>query len=711
MGIIGSIRKHSWIAVLVVGIAIVCFIIGDLSKNNRQQTFAKIDGAEMTYDYFSSRVNAEEENLQRYGYSSYTIKELVWQELVQEQLFGEEMQKLGINVSKKEMNDMFTGTFIPRTLQQQFTNPQTGVYDVEYVRSLITQLPQLPDTMEFKQQWVKLEQAVKKERQQEKYINLLRAGMYMPKAIAKQIADINSQAKDVRVAAVRYAQATDMDVKLGDADYQNYFNKHQKEINANFFRGDNHEVRNVTYAVFTAQPSQEDMAEIQNEVNEMWQQLQTLEGTELKDFVNMHGIYDTMYYKSDIFAAPLDSIISHSRAGSFIEPQAMRAISKQVPSRYTYGEYVMGKVLGTEMRPDSLRASLIIIPNDNYNPQIGRTVAEAKHLCDSAMEQIRRGMPFEEAVRQFSADTARGGDQDWQLDGFYGMLNDDIIRNAVGNVFVYDMPEERGHFIVKVTGKTAPSLKYQVALVTKPIMPSNDTEKGVRDQANQFASQYTNCKAMMEGAQAQNINLRSDNLILMSDSLTGFANTREAIRWAFNDETAIGAVSGEVYQSDYSYIVVGLQDVYRPGKLTLDQVRAQIEPLVRMEKMGEMLAEKAEQAMANKDINAIATTMGTTVDTLTGITFRGYFAGYGLEPKANGAIAAKAAKSLVGPIKGASGVYVIQIDAANTANEVNDQTIETLCAEYQNRCRNDINYLPVLLQDKVKIVDNRRIFF
>ena len=31
---IGTIRKHSWIAVALVGFAIVCFIIGDLTKNN-----------------------------------------------------------------------------------------------------------------------------------------------------------------------------------------------------------------------------------------------------------------------------------------------------------------------------------------------------------------------------------------------------------------------------------------------------------------------------------------------------------------------------------------------------------------------------------------------------------------------------------------------------------------------------------------------------
>jgi len=56
MGIIGNIRKHSWIAVLIVGIAIVCFIIGDLTKNRTQEAFAKFDGDEITIDYFNMRL-------------------------------------------------------------------------------------------------------------------------------------------------------------------------------------------------------------------------------------------------------------------------------------------------------------------------------------------------------------------------------------------------------------------------------------------------------------------------------------------------------------------------------------------------------------------------------------------------------------------------------------------------------------------------------
>ena len=37
MAIIGEIRKHSGLAVIIVGIAILAFIIGDLFKGNAKQ--------------------------------------------------------------------------------------------------------------------------------------------------------------------------------------------------------------------------------------------------------------------------------------------------------------------------------------------------------------------------------------------------------------------------------------------------------------------------------------------------------------------------------------------------------------------------------------------------------------------------------------------------------------------------------------------------
>ncbi|MCR4828682.1 MAG: SurA N-terminal domain-containing protein [Bacteroidales bacterium] len=713
MAIIGNLRKHSWIIVAFVAIAIAAFTAGsDVPKffqstfGRNANAFATIGGDVVNVEEFNARVSERENIMKMYGYTDYSIKEAVWQEMLQDKLLGKEIDALGIAVSDLEMNDMYYGRFISPLVQQQLGDPQTGEYNKEYVRNLISQIALQPDTTEFYKQWLSLEQDARKDRERSKYLTMVYSGIYMPKALANTIADIDSRKADVRVAGMLYSQAQDEAMVLTDEDFENYFKAHQKEINAQFFRGDLNEYREMTYAVFTATPSLGDMETLNKEVASMWEQMKDLEGDDLKDFVNVYGIFDSTYVKSEDIMAPLDSVVRGSHAGKLIDPQVVPCVMKNEPVRYAYGEYVMGKVIGTAMRPDSVRISMIFLPSEKYSQGITTTLAEAKDQRDSAMRDLKMGMSFEDAVRKYSIDTTNLGDQEWLLDGTPVMFMDEIMKTKVNDVFTYDIPDDRGFFIVKVTDKTAPRMKYSLALVTKPITPSSETDRAIRDKANLFASKYSTVEAMREGAAQENVQLRQCAVIPMSDSLTGYTNTHEAVRWAFNKDTKQGAVSGQVFTSDYNYLVVGLDNIYKPGKLTLDQVRQAIEPLVRMEKLGNQLAE--QYADAGNNIDAVAAKMGTTVDTITDFSFRSYYMGrFGMEPKCAGAVAAKKS-GMVGPVKGASGIYFISVDNTRSDAATDPQGISN---ELEQRCQNDVQRLPLLLQKRTKIVDNRSLYF
>lgn len=708
MGIIGSIRKHSWVAVLIVGIAIVAFIIGDLSKNNRTETFAEIDGNKVTYDYYQRRLTEREKENQMEGNSNYSFKDAVWQEIVQERVLDKEMNALGINVSDEEVSDMFLGRFIHPWVRQQFTNPQTGAFDAQLMNNVVRQYNDMPDTSEMKQQWMKFQSQVRDDRKRNKYFTMIVAGLYMPNKIADKIAEMSTKSSDVRLAVLRYGQSPDVKVELTDADYQKYYEEHKKELNYSMFRMENREIREVAYAVFTAQPSQADMQEIESEVQDWWNQIQTMDNNAIIDFANMHSqhgyIYDSTFMSSSDFAAPLDTVIRNAHAGQFITPRVVNTIMKNERMRLNYGQYVMGKVLATEMRPDSLRASVIFIPNQNYHNSIPTTVEQAAARRDSAMASIKGGMTFEEAVVKYSIDTNKLGDQGWTPDG-PGELNWMIVHHSVGDVFNYDLPNDAGHLVVKVTGKTTPVQKYRVAMISKEIVPSNTTVNAVRDDANQFASQYATCQAMIEGAQSSNVQLRNAMLIAMSDSLTGYTNTRDAVRWAFDEKTLTNAISGEIYPSDFSYIVVGLRDVYVPNKLTLDQARPLIEQPLRNEKEGDLLAEKAKKAMqGTQDINVIASNLGVTVDTVTGVTFNADRMGQNsMEYKAVATIAAKNTTGLVGPVKGSWGVYVINID---NNSKVEKGDVNAIRMQYERIGRNATGALIPVLKNRIKVDDS-----
>ena len=227
MGIIGSIRKHSWIAVAVVGVAIVAFIIGDLTKNNRGiPDMGKINGSTITYQRFTELTEEMENNYKRQqGVNQipadveYQLRDQVWQTLVGETLTDEQFEKLGLTVSPAELNDMYVGTFIHPYLRQSFTDPKTGEYQTQAIQYYVDNFENL-DTMQ-RMQWVELEKAVKTDRKQQKYSSLISRGMYMPTAIAKQMADRSSKVSNAIAMNVTYQSVADDEITLTEEDYQN----------------------------------------------------------------------------------------------------------------------------------------------------------------------------------------------------------------------------------------------------------------------------------------------------------------------------------------------------------------------------------------------------------------------------------------------------------------------------------------------------------
>ncbi len=705
MGIIGSIRKHSWIAVAVVGVAIVAFIIGDLTKNNRGiPDMGKINGTTITYQHFNELMEEMENNYKRQqGVSQvpadvdYQIREQVWQNLVTETLTDEQFEKLGLTVSPAEMSDMYVGTFIHPYLRQSFTDPKTGVYQVQAIQYYVDNFENL-DTAQ-RMEWVELEKAVKNDRKQQKYSALIARGMYMPNAIAKQIAEMGNKLSNVTAVNCSFQSVDDSEITLDESDYQKYYNKHKAEFRLR------DEMREIEYIVYQIAPTQKDMADIQASVAQTWEEFQTIDPDELVFFVNAESdrSYDSTYRKASEFASPMDSALMAAGEGSFISP------------RIAGNEWMMAKVLKVANRPDSLRASAIYIFNDKVGGNITRGDEQAKQLADSVLNVVKSGaMTFEQAVEQYSDDPQKAnnnGDMEWQLDGNYGFLNEEIVNTPEGGVFVMRHPNEVGYFVVKVTGKTTPHRKYRVATIARTIAASEATTRNIYNEANKFAGNNRTYAEMTAGAQQENLQVRNAMVTPMQYSVSGISNARSIVQWAFNEKTEKGAVADQIFEADDMYVVAALKDVYKVGYATLDQVRNMIENQVRNEKKSELLMSRMEEAKnANADIYAIATKVNASVDTLDSISFNDYFLGkYGMEPKVQSAIAAAAENTLVGPIQGAQGVYMVKVNAKmDNPTSVDPANIRS---QKEQSFMQGLRSVQQVLKDKAKVIDQRNKFF
>ncbi|MBQ4377289.1 MAG: SurA N-terminal domain-containing protein [Bacteroidales bacterium] len=691
-------------AVAIVGIAIIAFIIGDLQKNRGGiPDMGKIDGTTITAQHFNSRLEQMENNYKRQqgleqipSEVEYQIREQLWQTLVDETLLGEQYDKLGLTVSDLELSDMYGGVFIHPYVRQSFTDPRTGQFNYQQVRYIIDNFDQIDTAMRM--QWVEMEKMVREDRMMQKYSQLIAQGFYMPTAIAEPIARLGDRSSDVAVVSLPYSGIADNEANVEEKDYQKYYEKHKAEFRVS------EELRDIDMVVFNATPTAEDLKKIQDEVMEVWDTLQTTEDVEIPYFVNSESdhSYDSAFVKTSSLNPTLDTLISRLSAGQYLSP------------RIIGNEWVMAKVMKVENRPDSLRASTIYILNNKAGGGITRSDEEAKNLADSIASLLRSGrMDFEAAVAEFSDDPQKGnnkGDMGWQVDGGYGFLNEEVVSNATGSVFIHKHPAEVGYFVVKVTDKTAANKKYRLALITREINPSENTMREIFAKAQNFAANNRTYAEMQATAAAEGMQIRSARTMAMMPNVNGIENSRSIVQWAFNEKSEIGMVADQVFESENSFIVVALKDVFKKGYATLEQVRPMIESQVRIEKKAEMLLAKAgEAAKGSSDISSVATKLSAAVDTVTGVTFNSYFFGkFGMEPKMLGTVAAAKGAVLLGPVKGANGVYVAQI---MNSTEATPETADMIRATFQQTYMQKARNMSMVLRNNADITDQRNKFF
>lgn len=187
MAVIGKIRKHSGLIVIVVGIALAAFVLGDFVKSgpSRSNNVGEVNGEEITYQEFSNEleqnIQIEKQNKQKENLTAqeeYGIRHRTWEQMVYDIIMNEEFDKIGLDVSPEELFELVQGQNPHRFILQYFTDPNTGQYNRQQVLQYLQNLDQMgPEAMN---QWINFEKAIKQDRLQEKYSTLITKGYYLP---------------------------------------------------------------------------------------------------------------------------------------------------------------------------------------------------------------------------------------------------------------------------------------------------------------------------------------------------------------------------------------------------------------------------------------------------------------------------------------------------------------------------------------------------
>ncbi|MDR2408339.1 MAG: SurA N-terminal domain-containing protein [Bacteroidales bacterium] len=715
MAAIGSIRKHSTILLVFVGVALLAFLLGDLANNRSNnkifEQFIRVGNDYIShiaymgkYDAYRDiqKQNREDGNLT--PDEDFRLGMQVYDELVDSLIFSNQTDYLGVTVTDEELWDLVAGPE-PHQFARQFFSPE-GNYDRQLAQQFVSNIDQ-QDTNNIKY-YLQIETYIAKESFNNKYLNLLSKAYYLPKAFAQKINDESSLKADLEVVQLPYTSEIVSDDKISFTEKE--LEKCYRENKYRFKQEE--EYRDVDYVIFNIEPTETDLQNIENEVRQSFEEFKQTDRPDL--FVNRFSSdfrYDSTYMKRGVLAPGIDTALFDAPTGTFVEPYVDREING---SDY----WKFAKLLSTQARPDSISVSYIMIFHygTEANP---RKKVEADKIADTAYMMAMTGLDFYSLAKQYSdAGVPENVEQfsEWFVDGSGGLIQtffDTLYKLLPGTVMKY---EDRGRTLIfKVNEQTPLTKKIRVAIGRKQIAASSGTVNNIENAANNFANGTDTYQKFADAVVAKNLDKRSnDRVMKMTYTLPGIPEGgREIIRWIFDENTKKGTVS-QVFSLENMYVVVALKDIYPEGYRTLDQeqVRTQVESIVKRDKKAEKLKEILKEALAkNESLSTIATNNNTTTNTLSIAFSDRNFGYYGPEPKVIGKILAQSSTGKTEILQGDMGVYAVKINKvevptldANLTNNNVDMVIQQNKNMYRDRVTNNGTRA---LRKMYKIEDNR----
>ena len=703
MAAIGNIRKHYGLLVVIVGIALLAFVLGDLFKstNSRQTTnVATVDGKKITYQDYSNLVNMNLENVKAQNGGSlstednYSVHANTLEQMIREIIMENEYEDLGLVVSGDELYDQFLGENPNQYVVQSFTNPD-GSFNRELVTTYIRDFQTL--NPELKSNWLNFERAIKEDRLNTKYETLLKKGFYLPNKLAERIYADKNDKTSAEVYAVRYNTVADSTVVVNDADnkafYNNNKNKYQTEA-----------TRSIDYVVFDITPSKADIDYSKKYVSDLKKDFTEIDNA--ANFVNANSdlAYDSTWKSRKDVPAELEQVIFDQNNG----------VGFVYGPYENEGYYNIAKIVAMENRSDSLMASHILVSYANaLRSDATRTKEEAKALADSILNVVKKdNSKLETLAKDFSDDPSaqtNNGDLGWFTDGMMvHNFNEFVQDNKVGTIGMVETPF--GYHIIKVTDRNEAAPKARIAVLAHEITPSSATYQNVFAEANKFVTENTTAEDFNKAIEEQGLNKRTyPSLRKNTNFITGISNPRQIVRWAFDENTKVGDMS-TIFDLDNMYVVAVLTKSVEEGFTPYEEIADRYQFVIKKEKKGAMLAEQAKTY--GTDYQKMIDNMKGEKTTVDNVTFEGRgFGNFGVEDKVIGTVIGMKEGEVSEPIVGGNGLFVVKVTKETPAAATTDYS--SIVREYRTRFNNQIlnNSAYSALKDNVKIEDNSILFY
>jgi len=702
--------------VIVVVAALVLFVIGDLlnsrygSNNNNAEegvfveiggkAFKEKDDLEPLVNKLYQQKMANDPSLATKMQSDEkfrlkTVKELyqsAYDQLIREQILMKEIEKSGISLSEADVNELLVGKY-PSESMLQIPDFQTdGKFDGKKVEMIFKQGK---TNAQLKANLMTLVESVTNYEKIERYATYISKANIKTKAEKEYEYVVANQGVVGNIINIAHNSVPDKDVKLTDGDLEDYLSRNKEKYKFTS------EARNVKYVLWDVVPTQGDTMEAYTAA------MRTAEGMRTQtepDTIGALGYYNITSLpesapeevKSLVWNAPINAVVGPVyREGNF---------------------YIWQKVAEAKDTVPMVHASHILIPTTGPLPDgtniVDSVMAETK--AKEVLGKILAGEDMAALAPKLSTDqgsAAKGGDLGWAAASGYVKEFAEFCKTASkGQVGL--VKTQFGFHIIKMVDEPQ-SKKIKYTQNTVELAASPQTVSVVDEKSRVFRNKVTTDAGSFDKA------IESMALVprVMKDIKTDMQgipginapeNVKTIMYWLFDKARAKGDVS-DVFQFAGAHVVFNVEAVKHVGYANVEDVRSEIEPLVREELKGKLIAEKltkaAEKAKSPRELASMA---GATLIPLESLKMgQNFLPQLAAEMRILGAAFGVELKKFSAPVIGKNNTAMVWIDKRDDIKVPKSAGDAPDPFEFYNRPQYIMNTLQDVLTKKAQVQDFR----
>lgn len=670
MATLQKIRNHGVALIVIVGLAMLAFILGDFLNsgssffNRRREYVGEIAGHKVHFtEYEAAKDQINDVYKMESGRTDIDedlaaqLRNQVWQMMMMDYTLRAECEKIGMDVTAEELSELCIGENPhPYILQRRAFQDENGQFAREGLVRFLHSLDESANDPEAaaqmkqaKSYWLYWENAVRQAQMQEKYVGLLQHLVKANPIDAKYAFEARQTSVDADYIVASYYDVPDSLIKISKSDIKRMY-KQQKPM---YKQTPN---RSIEYILFSVEPSDDDFAKAQEELQAVEEEFRTTDDIAL--VVNTNS--DIMYTAIDMSAEEVPELYRDFAFGKGAHKDAFSPLQFVEEE----GTYTMARLVECGYsKPDSVCLKAIAQQEGQEDQELGwfRAAALTPEMADKAFAG--------KIGTRFSIETG------------YGEQEFEVIDMA----------------------KATPKVK--LAILARTVTPSSKTYSAIYNSAKQFIVANPTEQAIRDAAKEANMALIPEaRMNKNTDKIAQLKNSRPIVRWAF--EAKEGDVS-DVFECGEQFVVAVLTDVQDGEYAAIEDVKGELIIKARNEK-------KAERIMADwngcASLEEAAAKTNSTVQHAENLRMDDIrFANGSMEPAVLGAAMVAEEGAITRPIEGLYGVYMLKVNHHNmAAGEMNvENEMQQLSARYTYTLPYQVMNA---LTTNAEVVDNRANF-